>query len=88
MCLAEDIFYVFAAFFFGVITILICIISFYWIRILRDISKVISTLKETGSALKEKIEGISGILIGITSLIEKIAKGYYKKKKGKKRESK
>lgn len=88
MGFVEDIFYIFAAFFFGVITVLICIISFYWIKILRDIARIISTLKKTGSALKEKIEGISGILIGIASIIEKIAKGYYKKKKSKKRESK
>jgi len=69
----------------GLITVFLGFVFFYWIKILKDIAKITSDLKETGRVLKEKTEWISGVLTGVISFIEKFSKTYLK---GKRRSSK
>jgi len=59
---------------------LLCVLLFYWIKILRDFRKASSNFKEVSENLKEKLASFSGIAAGLTVLVEKIIKTYSKKK--------
>jgi len=72
----------------GLITVFLGFVFFYWIKILKDIAKITSDLKETGRILKEKTERISGVLAGIISFIENFSKAYFKRKKKDSKKSK
>ncbi len=82
----ETVFYILASVFLGIAIILLCVISFYWIRTLRNFQKTSSNLKEVSEELKEKLTSFSGIVAGITVLIKKImeTKSKKKEKKGQK----
>ena len=56
-------------------------ISFYWIRTLRNFQKTSSNLKEVSEELKEKLTSFSGIVAGITVLIKNNGNKIKKKEK-------
>jgi len=85
--IAEDIFYIIASVFFGISIVLFCWLGFYWIRILRNFSKITSDLQRMNSMIKEKIEGLDALLSGLLTVIEKLAKIFSQKKKGQKSKS-
>jgi len=85
--LPEDIFYTIASIFFGISIVLFCWLGFYWVKILRNLSKITSDLQKVNSMIREKIEGLETILATLLTLIEKFAKIFSRKKKGQKSKS-
>lgn len=80
----ESIFYILGSIFFGIVIIFLLIVVFYWIKILKNFNEVSKNIKETSIIFKEKTEGISGIITGLTVLVEKIIKFFSQKEKNKK----
>lgn len=79
--LIEDIFHISGSVFFLLTTVLIFIIAFYLIKILRDFSKTSSAVRAISEDLKDKIEGVSGVLLILYSVLEKVIEAFSKKKK-------
>lgn len=76
-----EIFYITASVFLAVATVMICAAGFYLIRILRNFQRASSNLRDISTDLKEKIEGLSGIVAGMMILLQRVAKAYFQKKK-------
>jgi len=76
-------FYISSSLFYIIAAIIILFAGFYAIKILKNIAKSASSLKEAGQTLKEKISDIPQVLITLVSLGEKIVEIIQEKKKKK-----
>ena len=75
------IFYISASIFFLVAAIFLCITGFYLIKILMNFQKASLDLREVSHNLREKASKFSSVFAGISLLLEKITKAYFRKKK-------
>ena len=88
MVYPQDIFFIIASLFLGLATIFICVIFFYWIKILKNISDFSSDFKKAGERFKEKVETIGRMVTTIITFVEKIGKSHFREKFKKSKKSK
>ncbi|MFH0987600.1 MAG: hypothetical protein V1841_01765 [Patescibacteria group bacterium] len=85
--ISQDVFFLIASIFLGILTILLVIVFIYWMRILKNFYRISNDLRELEKTFKEKLEKFSGILAGIGVFIEKIADYYLSRKEKKEQKS-
>lgn len=77
----ENIFYILISVLVTLAIVFLCMVLFYWIRILRNFSKVSENFREMGAMLKNRMEGLTGILTSIITIAERVAGVYQRKRK-------
>ncbi|MBU4129133.1 hypothetical protein KJ636_01470 [Patescibacteria group bacterium] len=77
--MAETIFYIFGSVFFAVAIIAVCVWLLYWLKILKNLSKI-------SFEVKEKVENLSSFIKIFINLFEKLVNAY--KKHGRRKKDK
>jgi SNF family Na+-dependent transporter len=69
--LEQTIFYILGSLFFALSIGILVVIAYYLTKLLKDISSIGENLESVVNTLKEKVEGLTGVIATAIAVIEK-----------------